>query len=97
MVHCGEHVIMGQSLPAHGHHRHRGLHSVKDAGVGLAVVSAGVGVLLLSDHPEQGGVGVGQGTNAPQTATSAATVQRVKGTTEIELTNMYNSLVGFLL
>ena len=84
MVHGGQHVIAGQSLPAHGHHRHRGLPRVKDAGVGLAVVSAGVGVLLLSDHPEQGGVGVGQGTHATQAATSAATVQRVKGATEIE-------------
>ena len=47
VVHGGEHVIAGQRLPAHGHHRHRGLPRVEDAGIGGAVVAARVGVLLL--------------------------------------------------
>ena len=80
MVHSGEHVIMGQSLPAHSHHRHRRLVRVEHTLLIIALapgVPAGVGVLLLCHHPEQGGVGVGQRGHGPHAAPSAATSQWV--------------------
>ena len=51
---------------------------VKLTRVSVSVISTGVWILRLSDHPQERGVGVGQGTHTAQTAPSAATVKRVK-------------------
>ena len=80
MVHHGQHVVVGERLPAHGHHRDVSLGRVKPADVVVLAEVALVGVLRLGDNPEEGGVGVGQGLNRATAATGASTLQRVGGT-----------------
>ena len=77
VVHHGQHVIVGERLPAHGHHGDVSLGRVKPADVVILPVVALVGVLGLGDNPEQGGVGVGQGLHRAHAAPGAATLQRV--------------------
>ena len=79
VVHHGQHVVVWQRLPAHGHHGDVSLGRVKPADVVILPVVALVGVLGLGDNSEQGGVGVGQRLHRAHAAPRAATLQRIRG------------------